>query len=159
MIKILGAAAVFLSCAAAGQIMARELYERTKLLKELEQSAIYIKSELEYRTPVFEECFRGRGRLFSKAAKYIGMNMNPKEALKKAARETEKLRDEDRELIYDYADGLDAEDVGAQTANVSLLITRLECRIREAEEERGIKSRLYKSGGALAGIGLVILLL
>lgn len=158
-IKLMGALAVVLSSAMAGMIMSRELGERTRLLREIRESAIYIKSDMQYRAPVFEECFRCRGRLFSAAAKYINEGMKPCMALKRAVEETERLRDEDREILFSYADGLDAEDVSGQMANLSLLISGLDKNIKEAEQEHGAKGRLYRSGGVLAGMAFVIILL
>lgn len=158
-LKFMGAAAVISSAAMAGFVMSGELRERIDILREIQQSAVYIKSEIEYRSPVFEECFRRRGRLFSKASEYIGEGLSPSAALKKSADETARLTAEDKEIIYSYADGLDAEEVNGQTANVSLLISHLGEDIREAEAQMRAKGRLYRSGGVLAGIGFVIILL
>ncbi len=159
MIKLTGALTVCFASVMAGALMAKELGDRAKLLREIQQYAIYIKCDMEYRMPVFEECFRARGPVFGTAAKYIKEGVPPREALKKSVSGTHKLRDEDRELLYAYADALDAEDVSGQISNVSLLISRLGESIREADRERGAKGRLYRSGGVLAGIGLVIILL
>lgn len=160
MLKIIGIVAVVASSVATGFIMAKDLNERTKSLKDIYQSAINIKSELEYRAPVLEECFRGRGRLFSKAWKYISENsLSPKEALRKACDEAVYLKRDDREIIYSYIENLFVEDIGGQISNISWLIDAMRLQIKEAEAEYTSKGRLYKSGGALAGIGLVILLL
>jgi stage III sporulation protein AB len=159
LVKLMGGAAVVLSSAMTGIIMTKELGERTKLLREIHKYALYIKSDMEYRSPVFEECFRCRGRLFSAAAKNISEGMSPKDAVKKAAAEAYALREEDREILFSYADGLEAEEQGGQEANISLLISRLEESIKDAEREQGTKGRLYSSGGVIAGIGLVIILL
>ena len=159
MIKILGAISVVAASFAIGFEMTKELSERIKFLKECEQYAVYIKSELLYRSPVFEECFRGRGRIFSNASKYIEKGLSPCEALKRAVNEARLLNSGDKEIFYAYAAGMSSEETGGQIANVSLLITRLEERIKEAESEKSVKGRLYRSGAVLAGCGLVILLL
>lgn len=158
-IKLTGALIVCFASVTAGGLMAKELGERVKLLRETEQYAIYIKCDMEYRAPVFEDCFRARGPLFGTASKYIKDGMLPKDALKKSIDNMQRLREEDREILCAYADSLDAEEVSGQISNIALLISRLKENIREAEKERGAKGRLYRSGGVLAGIGLVIILL
>ena len=159
MIKILGAISVVAASGLAGFEMTKELSERIKFLRESEQYAIYIKGELSYRSPTFEECFRGRGKIFANAAKYIGEGVSPNDAVRRAADEAPRLNKGDREIFYAYAEGMSSEETGGQIANVSLLITRLEERIREAESEKSVKGRLYKSGAVLLGCGVVILLL
>lgn len=159
MIKILGAIAVVAASVTAGFVMARELGERVRLLKEILCAAVYIKSEMEYRMPVLEECFRARGEFFENVSNLIKKGSAPGEAVVKAADEEPRLQKGDRELLYSYAKGLEAEEIGGQTANVSLLITSLEQKIREAEEENSVKCRLYRSGGVLAGIAFVIIMI
>ncbi|MCD8048827.1 MAG: stage III sporulation protein AB [Clostridia bacterium] len=159
MVRLLGAAAVLASSVLTGGVMAKELDERVKLLRQTQDAAVFIKSELMYRAPVFEECFRGRGKIFSAAARYIKEGQSPTEALERAASEVGRLTKGDREILTEYARGLCAEEVGGQTANVSLLITRLEAAVREAEAERQAKGRLYRSGGVLAGLAFVIMLI
>ncbi len=159
MIKILGAAAVVTASVAFGMVMARELGERVKLLNEIKTAAIYIKSDMEYRLPVFEDCFRGRGRFFSEAAKLIEGGKTPCEAVIEASERQARLSDKDRKILTSYAEGLEAEEIGGQMTNISLLITRLEADIKEAEEENAVKCRLYRSGGVLAGLAFVIVMI
>lgn len=160
MVKTLGMISVLTASVVMGFILAGELGERTKMLKEIYQSAIHIKAELEYRGADIQECFNRRGRLFKTAYSYLTCEgITPTEALKKACFETMYLKDDDRTIINAYADNLDAEDLGGQLANVKLFLENLRICIRDAEEEYHSKNRLYKSGGAIAGLGLIILLL
>ncbi len=160
MIKLLGMLSVFTASLVMGFILAKELGERTKALKEIYQSAIHIKSELEYRSADICDCFNRRGKLFKEAYKYIqSESLLPCEALKKATDEAMYLKDEDRAVINSYAENLNAEDLGGQIANVNLFLENLRLCIRDAEEEYHSKNRLYKSGGAIAGLGFIILLL
>lgn len=145
--------------ASTGFIMAKELNERTKTLKEIEQGAINIKSELKYRASEFTDCFNHRGKVFDNAATYIREGMLPDNALKKACEETDFLKKEDKDIIFSYADNLSAEDIGGQLANIDWLIDNLRKKIKESEEECASKGRLYKSCGILAGLGVVIFLL
>lgn len=160
MVRLLGMLAIFTASSVMGFIMAGELNERTKVLKEIYQSAIHIKSELEYRGADIKECFNRRGELFRAAYKYLQeYNLLPCEALKKACDETKCLKEEDRAAIYTYADKLDAEDLGGQIANVKLFLENLRQCIKSSEDEYQLKNRLYKSGGTIAGLGFIILLL
>ena len=143
-----------------GFIMAGELGERCRELKDIYQSAIHIKTELEYRGADICDCFNRRGRLFSKAYRYITDDaLMPPDAIKEACRREKLLKDDDKAVIFAYAENLNKEDLGGQIANVSLLIENLRLRIKDAEEEYASKSRLYKSGGLLTGLGFIILIL
>lgn len=160
MVKLLGMLSVLAASVIMGFIMAGELHERTKTLKEIYQSAIHIKTELEYRGADICDCFNRRGKLFNKAYKYIkSEGMLPSEALKKASCETNYLKEADRAIIDTYAENLASEALSGQIANVNLLLENLRLSIRDAEEEYRSKNRLYKSGGAIAGLGFIILLL
>ena len=160
MVKLLGMLSVLAAFVVMGFVMARELCARVKALKDIYQSAIHIKSELEYRGADICDCFNRRGKLFSQAYKYIKDNsLSPTEALKKAAGENAYLKIEDCAVIDAYADILNAEYIAGQIANVNLFLENMRLCIREAEEEYQSKNRLYKSGGAIAGLGVIILLL
>lgn len=160
MIKIFAVGLVMLSSCMTGFILAKDLNERVKVLKEIKQMAIYIKSDFEYRSPMLADCFEHRGSLFGKASRYMEEGaLLPEEALKKSADELKSITKEDRTVIYSFADNLSIEDVNGQIANVKWLIETLEKRIKEAEYEYTTKGRLYKSTGALTGLGIVILLL
>ncbi|MBQ7976939.1 MAG: stage III sporulation protein AB [Clostridia bacterium] len=160
MIRIFGVTLILTSSVLTGIILAKDLNERVALLKDIRQAAIYIKSDFEYRAPILSECFENRGILFGKAAVYAKENnVLPKDALKKTVDEIKFLCSEDKDAIYSFADNLSQEEIGGQIANITWLIDTLEKRIKDAETEYKTKGRLYKSGGALTGIGLVILLL
>lgn len=160
MLKLLGMITILASSFIMGFIMAQELKDRTKLLREIHQTAIYIKTDLEYRAADISDCFAGRGRLFSAAQDFISEeSLLPKDALIKACDKLKQLTKEDKDVIHIYAENIDQEDVGSQIANISWLIENLVLRIRDAEDEYQTKNRLYKSGGAIVGLGFIILLL
>ncbi len=143
-----------------GIMMANELKERTKTLKEIHQMAIHIKTDLEYRAPDICDCFRYRGKLFSRAYELITRDAYlPCEAVKKAATEIISLKKDDIEIINAYAENLNCEDIGGQIANVNWLIENTRKLISDAVTEYEAKSRLYRSGGVIAGFGFIILLL
>jgi stage III sporulation protein AB len=160
MVKILGMFAVLISSVITGLLMANNLSERIKALKDIYQCATHIKTELEYRAADICECFKRRGTLFSRAHSYIvNDGLLPSEALKKAAEEQELLNKNDKEIIFQFAENLNKEDVDGQIANTALFLENIKARIKDAEGEYLMKNRLYKSGGAIVGIGLIILLL
>ena len=159
MIKLMGMISVFMASSVMGFIMAKELNERTRCLKEIYDSAIHIKSELEYRGADVADCFRRRGRLFKIASIYIDEGILPADALKKACRDLNELNEADCLVINAYAENLYAEDIGGQIANVNLFLENLRGCIRNSEEEYHTKNRLYKAGGAIAGMGIIILLI
>lgn len=160
MVKFFGMISVLISSILTGFLMAKDLSERTKALREIYRSATHIKTELEYRAADICECFRMRGELFSSAHSYIqNEGYLPQDALKKAAEDMGALIKEDREVIFAFAENLNKEDVNCQIANTALLLENIRARIRDAENEYIMKNRLYKSGGAIVGIGFIILLL
>ncbi|MBQ6794558.1 MAG: stage III sporulation protein AB [Clostridia bacterium] len=159
MIKLMGMISIFIASSVMGFIMAKELNERTLCLKEIYDSVIHIKSELEYRGADVADCFRRRGRLFKTASIYLDEGMLPADALKKACGDLKELNEADRSVINAYAENLYAEDIGGQIANVNLFLENLRGCIRNSEEEYHTKNRLYKAGGTIAGMGIIILLI
>ena len=158
--KSVGLIAILSACILLGLKLSNDLLQRVELLKEIHKSAIHIKSDLEYRAPPLEECFENRGKLFSKAYGYIIENrILPDEALKKSCEEMKELNGEDKSTILFLADNLIQENLESQLANVMLFIHCMEERIISAEKELVVKGRLYRSGGLLIGIGIVIFLL
>lgn len=159
MYKLFGLASIVTASVMTGFLFSYELRERIKSLSETYCALLQIKSDFEYRAPVLEECFRSRGRLFDKASEYIGDGFMPCDAVKKACGEIPSLKREDREIINSFAENLVAEEISGQLANINWLISCIEERISHAEAEYDKKSRLYKSSGALLGMGFIILLL
>ena len=160
MYRVLGVLSVVSSSIMMGIFLANDLKKRGEILKEIRQAAVYIKSDLEYRAPEIEDCFFNRGHFFSRVAELIKeRDLPPKLALKFACEELKEITVEDREIIYSYADNISAEEIGGQIANISQLISGLDEKISAAEREYKEKGRLYRSGGALVGLGIVILLI
>lgn len=160
MVRLIGIIAVTASSVMTGIFMSKELKGRVELLKEIHQSAIYIRSDLEYRAPTLEECFKDRGELFSKAYEFINeSSVMPEAALKKACETLGFLNREEKELIFSFAENLSKEDVTSQIANVEWFTAGIEERIKNAENEYATKGRLYRTGGMLAGMGILIFLL
>lgn len=160
MVKIMGMLSVLTASCVMGFIMAGELGKRTRALEEIYRSAIHIKTELEYRGADINDCFNRRGELFARAYEYLHQEgILPCDALKRACKEALYLKEDDRAAINTYADNLNCEDIGGQIANVNLLLENLRLCIRDSEEEYRSKNRLYKSGGVIAGLGFIILLL
>lgn len=160
MVKFLGMFAIMVSAVMMGLVMANELKERIKALKQVQQMAIHIKTDLEYRSPDICECFRSRGELFSTAHDLIiNHAYTPEAAVKKAAGEISSFKKEEVSVIASYANNLKCEDIGGQIANVSWLIENIGKIIKTAEAEYESKSRLYRSGGVMVGFGFIILLL
>ncbi len=158
MYKILGLLSILSASIATGFVMANELKERLKLLTEIHLSLMGIRSEFEYRAPVLEECFKNRGVLFSNAYCYIEKdNLLPQDALKKACNDLKPLNRDDKKVLYRFAENLNTEDINGQISNISWLIDNLEDRIHHAENEYRTKGRLYRSSGALTGLGFLIL--
>lgn len=160
MYKILGLTAVMTASVLTGLTMSNSLKERTKCLRDIHQSAIHIKTDFEYRAPALEDCFKGRGVLFSKAWEYIyNKDYLPENAIKTACREIAVLHKDDRDIINSFAENLKAEDITGQIANIKWLINTLEENIRLSDGEYRTKGKLYRSSGVLAGLGFIIFLL
>ncbi len=160
MIKMLGLLSVFFSAALTGVFMYKRLNERTEILKETKTCAIHIKNEIEYRKAPLDECFKGRGKLFSNAYKLINNGeLPPKEAIKTALKPLEAFSLDDRLVIEAFAENLSCEDLKGQIANLEMFIASLNENIKLATTESSNKGKLFCYGGVLTGIGLVIVLL
>lgn len=160
MIKILGLLSVFICATLTGVFMYQRLNERTEVLKETKTCAVHIKNEIEYRHAPLDECFKGRGRLFSNAYKLIKQSeLSPKDAIKTALKPIEAFSLEDRLIISTFAENLSCEDLKGQIANLEIFIASLNENIKQSTAESANKGKLFCYGGVLAGLGLVIILL
>lgn len=160
MYKMLGLILVMSASVLTGITMSESLKDRVNCLKNIHQSSIHIKTDFEYRAPALEECFKGRGVLFSKAYDYIhNENYTPEHAVKEACRKINCIDKDDADIINTFSENLNAEDIAAEIANITWFITRIEERVRQAESEYRTRGKLYRSGGILTGLGIMIFLL
>lgn len=160
MYKITGIVSIFIASAMTGVIMATKLNERVKLLGEIRQASIQIRSDFEYRAPVLSECFEKRGRFFSLVSELISREgYLPDDAVKKACCTFKQLKNEEKEILISFGENLGAEEICGQISNISWLIKELDEVIMRAKEEYSTKGKLYKSSGVLAGLGFAILLI
>ena len=160
MYKLPAMAAVIIAASLMGIVMSGELKKRIDTLKEIVQSALYIKTDLEYRAPNLEECFTRRGCMFNSAGKFMSQSgMTPFEAVKRACEDERYLTKEDKDTILIFAENLNCEEISGQVANIKWLVENLRKNIRNAEDEYRSKGKLYQLGGMFAGVGIVIILL
>ncbi|MGM9551689.1 MAG: stage III sporulation protein AB [Clostridia bacterium] len=160
MIKILGSVAVLISSVLMGMTMSQNLKNRVNVLKEIRDGAVHIKNELQYRCAPLEDCFRGRGKFFSKVYKHMqSSGLSPKESVQKTADETEYLTSADIEVMNRYAENIMCEDLKSQIVNIDFLIASLNENIKDSETEFLNKGKLYSYGGVLMGLGFIIILL
>ena len=80
------------------------------------------------------------------------------EAVRKTA-EDAGYRKEDLPLLLRLSEVLGTSDVDGQIKGIELMERELEASYEEAQAEQKTKGKLYRSLGALAGAGVVVLLL
>lgn len=135
------------------------LYKRLNLLRECESAALTVEARLRCLRLPLDECFSGCGGIFSDAAVIIQQGSPPLEAVKKAASRTEFLKDCDRTIFYEYAEGLSSDDCEGQLSNIKMLSLRLGALIEDASAEVAKYGKLAVEGSILAGAAIVLLMI
>jgi len=135
------------------------LNERKRILTGLLYFIQGIENKLRCLCMPLDKCFGESGGIFYSASVYIKEGFSPSEAVKKAAEETVHLKKEDKALLLSFADGLSADDLEGQIANLNLLKKGLEARLFEAEEDSRVRGKLCVQGCTLLGAAAVILML
>lgn len=165
--RLAGAAAVFASCAVMGFSLSDRLKKRVGYLGNIIEALSLLETEIAFGRSRVKEAFLrvdaacDTRRLFKAAAEKM-----EKDGIKKAwrgaveeKRDELRLTDADAEAVMSLGERLGMTDTENQIKNIRYVKGRLEPLLKEAEGEYGQAGRLYRGGGILAGLFLILILL
>lgn len=165
--KLIGAAAVFISCAYAGFSVSDRLKKRGLYLRNIVIALDLLETEISFGGSRIKQAFARidaasdtRG-LFNAAAgkvEELGIKKAWKEAVEEK-RDELRFTESDAEELMSLGERLGMTDTENQIKNIRYVKKRLEARADEAEGEYERMGRLYRSGGALIGLFLILLLI
>lgn len=159
MFKLLGGAVIILSFGLMGMKKYTEIYERKRILQNIQSGAEKIKNNLRCMCMPLYECFLFSGEFFENAGRNMENGLMPSEAVKDTAQSYHFLNKEDKEVIERFADGLSAQDCDGQIANIELFLKETEKLIEHASKELMTKGTIFLKGSLLGGAALVLLLI
>lgn len=158
MIKLLGSMVVLGAGAWLGFIKKEELASRVKYLQQTENALLYMKNQIEVGSVPLDRLFaQSEFALFKRAAEYIKL-YGVCEGFKKAVLAAE-LPAGERAILFDFAQGLGAQDREGQLANIRACTLRIAEIKRAAYEKKARLSGLYAVSGILGGALVVLIFL
>lgn len=166
MLKLIGAAAVFASCAAIGFYKALRLKRRCDSLEKLMLCTEHIGAEIAFSKKRIERIFNETGRKFGLEVFVCAAQRIQSMGVKEAWRSS--LADYAKDMALSEHDISAAELLGSgagdytgeeQQKGLRTAKKLLELSLTAAREDYARTAKLYRSGGALCGMLAVILML
>lgn len=163
MIKLMGAVMVGASCGYFGFRMSMSLKRRMENLSDIAVSLELLESEISFGQSRLTRAFErvDRNGLFKSAASRIeelGINKAWRAAVEEN-RTKMCLTDSDADTLLMLGKNLGKTDTDDQLKHIKYIKTIIEGLSREAREEYKRLGKMYRSGGVLAGLMLIIILI
>lgn len=162
MVKLLGAVMTGLSCGYFGFRLSASLKKRIKSLWDIVSSLELLESEIAFSAQKLQKAFinADRNGLFTAAAAGIEEH-GVKKAWRNAVREKQKeycLTAADCEALYMLADNIGKTDADNQIKHIKYVKTAVSGQAAAAQSEYDRFGRVYRNGGVLIGLMIVIIL-
>lgn len=157
---ILGIVLILACGLSLGAYRAAALKQREDALTDLKGVLTAMHGEIAFAARPLGEtiCMLDHFPLCRAAARSPCVRQDPQSALRLAGQEY--FHDpKDQKLFLEWVAGLGSTDTEGQLSHINLFLSRLEQNLREAAQDRAVKSRLYVSLGFCGGLSLCILLL
>lgn len=163
MVKIIGAVMTGFACGYLGFRMNMTLKIRVKSLADIAASLEMLESEINFSVNKLKKAFFriDRNGFFTSAAEYMEEN-GIKKAWEKAVNENKSrlcLTDADCEILLTLGSSIGRTDTEDQLKNIGYAKTMITMQEKQAQSDYGRMGKLYRSGGILAGLMLVIILI
>lgn len=163
MIKLMGAVMVGASCGYFGFRMSMSLKRRMENLSDIAVSLELLESEISFGQSRLTRAFErvDRNGLFKLAASRIeelGINKAWRAAVEES-RTKMCLTDSDADTLLMLGKNLGKTDTDDQLKHIKYIKKIIEGLSREAREEYKRLGKMYRSGGVLAGLMLIIILI
>lgn len=160
--RVLLALAAFLLCLACGIRSSLLLKRRTALLEELSRMLGEFKIEIRFAAPTLDTlCDKAEG-CFADILRECRERLDIKSAWERACGRLSELpfcRAEERELLLSLGRSLGTSDVSGQLSLIELHSEKLNALAKAAAEEFAAKGKLFRSVGALCGVGAAVLII
>lgn len=168
--KIAGAVMIVASASVFGFRYAWNITRRCDLISQLLLALRLLKSELSAHGTPLPQAFGflaaatsgSTAAYFSSAAKEMNKNrwMTPDRGLRSGEEHLRELSDKDpiRQVLHDFGAGLGRFDMESQLCGIDCAVARLEQIQKEAESEKRMRGRTYRTLGICAGLALAIVL-
>lgn len=165
--KIIGAVMVFAVCAYSGFALSSRLRKRRTYLQNMCQALNLLETEISFGGSRLKQAFIKIDRaidtrgLFKSAAdllEELGIKRAWKEAVLEKSGEL-RLNGEDADALALLGERLGMTDTADQVKNIVYTRRRIEGCLSAAEGEYDKLGRLYRSGGILTGLFLVLILI
>lgn len=160
--RIILALTAFLLCLAWGARQSLLLKRRTALLEELSRMLGEFEIEIRFAAPTLDIlCEKAEG-CFADILRECRGSCDIKTAWEQACGRLSALpccHDEERELLLSLGRSLGTSDISGQLSLIELHSEKLSALGRSAAEESAKKGKLFRSVGALCGIGAAVLII
>lgn len=164
--KLIGAAIILAVCVYAGFSMSDRLKKRCVYLQNICEALNLLETEISFGKSRLKQAFikinsavNTQG-LFKNAADNME-NMGIKKAWREAVGNTQgklKFNEDDAQILMLLSERLGMTDTEDQIKNIAYTRCRIEGNLKAAENEYAKMGKLYRNGGILAGLFLVLIL-
>lgn len=158
---------LFASSTTIGFLMSKKYEKRVQQLKDFKSALTIFKTKIRFTyaplKDIFEDISKSISSKTSQVFKLVSECLEVENATNcwdRALNDIElEITNEDKETIRPLGKLLGKTDVEGQLSEIDLCLTFLEKQIEKSEMERDKNSKLYKTLGSIAGIGIIIILL
>lgn len=158
---------IFLISFLIGNIISKRYILRVKELKDFRNALNIIESKIKFTYESLPEIFMQTSKLLSENISKIFITasenmkeLNAEEAWNKGIEESSTyLSKEDIENIKNFGKMIGKTDKEGQVSHLEITKTFIEMQIKKARIEEEKNSKMYKTLGAIIGLGIVIILI
>lgn len=158
---------LFVSSTTIGFLMSKKYEKRVQQLKDFKFALTIFKTKIRFTyaplKDIFEDISKSISSKTSQVFKLVSECLEVENATNcwdRALNDIElEITNEDKETIRPLGKLLGKTDLEGQLSEIDLCLTFLEKQIEKSEMERDKNSKLYKTLGSIAGIGIIIILL
>lgn len=171
-LKLFGIGMIFSASVMIGYSMSRDYLLRLRILGDFNKMLLLLKGEIKYSNSgisetikkVSERCENTIGNFLKGVSDNFEENeMTLKDSWNKALEKFLKcntgLKNKDILMIEEFGINLGITDKETQVNNILNLMEEIDITIKELNEEKGEKCRLYRTLGVMAGAFMVIVLI
>lgn len=165
MVKFIVSALIVYVCTYIGIYQAKKFELRENELIKLKNSLAFLKSKIEYTYETIQEIFTQISKsiylhddnIFIETVKKLE-HLDINTAWREAVSEENKLKNEDKEILYMFGKLLGQTDKNGQISEIEISQSFIEKQIEKAGQEKNKNVKLYKTLGIAFGLGIVIIL-
>lgn len=168
MLRLIGAALIFLAGSCTGIAASAALNRRVSAFEQMERLVVFVQTQIRYSAaPIWKIIRQAAGGEFSRLSflQDAAARMEQGEAAAKAwknaivaHRDDNVFTKEDFDLLIGYGSGLGSSDIAGQLLHCETYRELFRDRLQKARAEAQTKGKLYMTLGVAGGIGVALLL-